>query len=120
VNKQAVINVLNAVGLGYGVTALVAPGFVQRVYGTAETTPELRQMTRLWGTTVLSLSAIAATAPKADQDKVLLAVAVGNALAATAELAAAARDGLPPKVALPGAATSGAVAAACFWARTLA
>jgi hypothetical protein len=118
-NKQGVIKILNAIGFGYGITALVAPDLVQRIYGTAETTPELRQMTRLWGTTVLSVSAIAATAREEDQDKVLLAVAVGNALAATAELYAAAGDALPAKVALPGAATSAAVAGACFWARTL-
>jgi hypothetical protein len=118
-NKKAVIKVLNAVGIGYGVTSLVAPGFIQRLYGTAETTPELREMTRLWGTTVLSLSAIGATVGDDEQDRVLLAVGVGNALAAAADVYSAAGDGLPPKVALLGAVTSASVAAACFWGRTL-
>jgi hypothetical protein len=117
--KSAAIKVLNAVGLGYGISSIVAPKLVQRIYGSAETTPELRQMTRLWGTTLLSLSAIAASAGEGEYDRLLVAVGGGNALAAAAELAASAADGLPLKVALPGALSSVAVAGACFWARTL-
>jgi hypothetical protein len=118
-NKSAAVKVLNAIGLGYGIASLVAPGPLQRIYGSAQTTPELRQMTRLWGSTLISLSAISAGAGEDDHDRLLLAVGAGNAIAAAAELLAAATDGLPVKVALPGAASSAAVAGACFWARTL-
>ena len=118
-NKSGAVKVLNAVGLGYGITSVVAPGALQRVYGSLVTTPELRQMTRLWGTALLSLAAISATARDEDHDKLLLAVGAGSALAATAELVAAATDGLPAKVALPGIASSAGIAGACFWARTL-
>ncbi len=117
--KSAAINVLNAVGIGYGIASLVAPGVLQRIYGSAQTTPELRQMTRLWGTTLLSLATIGATAGSDEHDRILLAVGAGNALAGAVELVSVATDGLPAKVALPGAVSSAAVAGACFWARTL-
>jgi hypothetical protein len=118
-NKNAAVKVLNAIGFGYGITSLLAPALLQRIYGSAETTPELRQMTRLWGTSLISLSAISASARDEDHDTMLLAVGAGSALNATFELVAAVRDGLPPKVALPGVASSAAIAGACFWARTL-
>jgi hypothetical protein len=117
--KSAAIKVLNGIGLGYGITSILAPGLLQRIYGSAQTTPELRQMTRLWGTTLVSLSAISATAGEQEHDRLLVAVGGGNALAAAVELAASATDGLPLKVALPGALTSAAVAGACYWARNL-
>ncbi|HEX4017917.1 MAG TPA: hypothetical protein VHX15_14375 [Frankiaceae bacterium] len=118
-NKTAVVKALNGIGIGYGVFALAAPRMMQRVYGIAETTPELRQMTRLWGTTLLSMSIMSAAAGDEGQDSRLLAVGLGNAIAGIAELVAAATDGLPVKAAIPGAVTSAAVAGSCIWARSL-
>ncbi len=117
-NKDLLVKGLTATGFAYGVGALAAPGALQRVYGTPETTPELRVMTRMWGTALLTISAATMRARGRDRDALLLAVGLSN-LVDAAGSAAAARDGLSPKVAALGAVSSAGVAAVALYARSL-
>ena len=117
-NKKTVVKALTATGFGYGMGALLAPGPLHRLYGTSETTPELRVMSRMWGAATLTIAATVARAQGKDLDAMLLMVGIGNLISAAAE-ATAVSDGLSPKVAALGAASSGAVAAAALYARAL-
>jgi hypothetical protein len=118
-NKRAVVKALSATGIAYGASALLAPARLQSWYGTPTTTPELRSMTRLWGTALLTIAATAARARDEDLDGLLLVVGLGNLTDAAGSVYAGLRDGVPAKAAALGAATSAAVAAGCFYGRSL-
>jgi hypothetical protein len=117
-NKQAAVKALTATGFGYGIAAIAAPAALQRLYGTAESTPELRVTTRMWGTAVLTIAATATRAKGKDLDALLLLVGVGNLIDAAGS-AFAIREGFPAKAAALGVTSSAGVAAAAFYTRSL-
>src|SRR3954451_13994961 len=96
-NKNAVVKALSGTAVTFGAADFLAPDALQRAYGNPNSGPELRAMSRLWGSRMLAMAAIGMRTRKDDYNDLLALLGVMSAADVVAALYAGMRDGLPMK-----------------------
>lgn len=98
----------NMAGIAFGVAGLLAPGALARLYGIRDASPNVRFITRLWGTRTAVVAALVSGAPATGpQRRILGPVVAMNSVDAVVALTT---RGIPARTKFLVAATSAAFA----------
>ena len=117
-DKQSLAKALAGVSVGFGLAAVAAPDALLKSYRFTPN-PEVRAMTRLWGTRNITLGALVLAAKRGTLDDLLLSAGILNSVDAVLGLLGNTIDGTKgPGGALAGA-TSAAFAVLALYARGL-
>jgi hypothetical protein len=115
-NKQVLVNAVGGASVGFGLLAVAAPDVLLKSY-RLNPNPEVRAMTRAWGTRNITLGALLLKAKGRALDDVLLSGGILNSADAVLGFVGNAIDGTKGPGGAMAGATSAAFGALCFYTR---